>query len=81
MTPENFAYWLQGYVELTDGKLPDKKTWKHIIDHLNLLFKKETPLYSGGFTYNGPVNDISKINSECFLDGYKVSPPGVRISG
>ncbi|KVC81400.1 hypothetical protein [Burkholderia ubonensis] len=43
MTPENFAYWLQGFVELTSGQTPDSAQWKAIREHLDLVFKKVTP--------------------------------------
>ena len=51
MTPENFCYWLQGYIELENpGKISAEKT-QVIKDHLNLVFKKETPnrVFGGGF--------------------------------
>lgn len=48
MTPENFCYWLQGYFELTgitglNGITPVQVNI--IIDHLNLVFNKQTPNY------------------------------------
>ena len=46
MTPEQFAYWMQGYVELMKGKRPTAEQWKMIADHLKTVFKKETPDYS-----------------------------------
>lgn len=47
MTPENFCYWLHGYIELENpGKISAEKT-QVIKDHLNLVFKKETPVRSG----------------------------------
>lgn len=42
MTTEQFAYWLQGYSEIC-GKVPNPTQWLIIQDHLNLVFKKETP--------------------------------------
>lgn len=42
MTPEQFAYWLQGFVEL-QGSEPTAEQWLQIKDHLQLVFKKETP--------------------------------------
>ena len=50
MTPEQFAYWLQGWFELNktidhrEGATPE--TLKMIEDHLDLVFKKVTPNYS-----------------------------------
>lgn len=50
MTPENFCYFVQGYFEITKavtGKLEvDPIVIKVIDDHLQLVFKKETPKYT-----------------------------------
>jgi len=41
---QQFAYWLQGFVELTGGKTaPTTEQWKMICEHLALVFKKVTP--------------------------------------
>lgn len=45
MTPENFAYWLQGFAEIADKKAPNDKEWQIIKDHLQLVFDKKTPTY------------------------------------
>lgn len=45
MTPQEFSYWLQGFVELS-GEIPTQNQWQVIKDHLALVFKKETPVYS-----------------------------------
>ena len=48
MTPEQFAYWLQGFVEISDMSLPpNSKEWQVIKDHLATVFKKVTPLTYG----------------------------------
>ena len=45
MTPEQFAYWLQGFSEV--GKEgPTTEQWKIIQDHLALVFTKITPTYA-----------------------------------
>ena len=44
MTTENFTYWLKGFVEI-NGTEPTKEQWQIIKDHLELVFKKETPFY------------------------------------
>lgn len=44
MTAEQFAYWLQGFSEIT-SKVPTDVQWKIIQDHLQLVFKKVTPVY------------------------------------
>lgn len=43
MNAEMFAYWLQGFVELTQTPQPSEAQWQAIKDHLQLVFKKETP--------------------------------------
>ena len=40
----NFAYWLQGFVELTQGQTPNPAQWKSIKEHLDLVFTKVAPL-------------------------------------
>lgn len=52
MTPENFVYWLQGYVELCGSREITHEQWVSIKQHLNLVLNKVTP---GGLTYpNAP---------------------------
>lgn len=43
MTPEQFTYWLQGFVELNGGKVPTPAQWKSIKEHLTEVFHKVTP--------------------------------------
>ncbi len=38
-----FAYWLRGYTEITNGAHPDATQWQIIQDHLNEVFTKVTP--------------------------------------
>lgn len=42
MSPEQFAYWLQGFIELHD-KPPTAPQWKSIGEHLSKVFEKLTP--------------------------------------
>ncbi len=44
MTPEQFTYWLQGFVEL-NGAMPNETQWLQIKDHLKLVFEKRTATY------------------------------------
>ena len=46
MTAEQFAYWLQGHAELSDGP-PSAEQWDAIKAHLQLVFTKVTPKLSG----------------------------------
>lgn len=43
MTPENFIYWLQGFVEMNPNAMLTHTQWLIIKDHLALVLKKETP--------------------------------------
>lgn len=42
MTPEQFVYWLQGFIELHEG-VPTAAQWKSIGEHLAAVFVKVTP--------------------------------------
>lgn len=41
MTPEQFAYWLQGFAEMA-GATPTDEQWKMIREHLGTVFLKVT---------------------------------------
>ena len=43
MTPEQFVYWLQGFMEMADPKELNKVQTVQIKDHLKLVFDKKTP--------------------------------------
>jgi hypothetical protein len=64
--PLHFCYWLKGYTEITNAKMPTEQEWRIINDHLDAVFTKVTPTYptligSGSFT--SPV--FSKNISVC----------------
>ena len=42
MEPLQFAYWLNGFAELTEGP-PSADQWQAIRDHLATVFSKVTP--------------------------------------
>jgi len=48
MTTEQFAYWLQGFSELTGGTPPTAEQWQSIQDHLKTVFVKVTPPLTAG---------------------------------
>ena len=63
MSPENFCYWLNRHLELTDAKELDSNQVDIIKDYLKLVFKKETP--NRNLTYN----PLSNIN-EGYFEGF-----------
>lgn len=64
MTPENFVYWLQGFLELQGPIDINEQQVKIIKDHIALVLKKETP---GHIFYQIPKLQIS--------DNFKSDPP------
>ena len=48
MTPEQFVYWLQGFVEIREKQEVGltEREWDIIKDHLQTVFHKVTPNYS-----------------------------------
>jgi len=67
MTPENFCYWLRGYVELSTQDVIDltPKQVQIINDHLELVMKKITPSEDKGERNTETVYDPFDTN---FLD-------------
>lgn len=48
MTPEQFVYWLQGFVEMHPTEnIPTPQQWLMIKDHLQTVFTKVTPERNG----------------------------------
>lgn len=43
MTPEQFVYWLQGFLELSESPALSETQTQIVKDHLNLVFTKVTP--------------------------------------
>jgi len=43
MTPENFVYWLQGYLELSEDRDISSTQVQIIKDHVALVLRKQTP--------------------------------------
>ncbi len=52
MTPEQFAYWLQGYAEL-NAEPPSAEQWQSIREHLATVFRKVTPQFGVPFSPSG----------------------------
>jgi hypothetical protein len=47
MTPEQFCYWLNGFVELSGDCPPTAEQWKSIREHIQTVFSKVTPPVGG----------------------------------
>lgn len=69
ITPEQFTYWLQGYIEV-NGEYPTKQQWAIIKDHLQEVFNKVTPSYTTT-TYipNGETMTITSPSFQCTCGG------------
>lgn len=65
MTSEQFAYWLQGFVEL-NGSEPTAEQWQSIKEHLKTVFVKVTPEVKVGFGYPA-------LDQAMFPDSHRVS--------
>lgn len=48
MSPENFSYWLNGYLELSNSDSLTSQQVKIIKEHLALVFNKVTPSHFQG---------------------------------
>lgn len=66
MTPNDFVYWLQGYVEL-NGDVPTEQQWEVIKDHLQLVMDKKTPVRNVVVETNSLREHMEKI-AEQFKD-------------
>lgn len=69
MTPEQFCYWMQGYVELTGSNEVTPEVWASIKDHLQLVFEKKTPERTVG-----PAHDMLLRGPR--LGDYQPAMPG-----
>lgn len=61
MTPENFAYWLQGFIELNPNSIPSLDQWNLIKEHLSLVFNKKTNFL--GYTYSPVIENTEHHSS------------------
>lgn len=73
MTPEQFAYWLNGFAELNGGERPTAEQWKSITEHLQAVFVKVTPHY--GLTVGGvaQAQAIQALTSRVANQGEAIS--------
>jgi len=45
MTPEQFVYWLQGFLEVSGAREMSEQQLRIVRDHLELVLSKRTPAY------------------------------------
>lgn len=64
MTPEQFCYWMQGFVELSGGCAPTSEQWKSIGDHLQQVFNKKTPTVRPQFIPEVDPTQVSPFQQE-----------------
>lgn len=65
MDSKSFAYWLQGFFEITDPKEINEEQTLIIKKHLNLVFYHEIdPSYSDNPEVQATMNQIHNGNSE-----------------
>lgn len=72
MTPENFCYWLQGCLEISNPRSLNELETQIIKDHLALVFKKETPV-----RHKIPLDCSWNYNGK----QYKLEMPSVNLCG
>ena len=59
MTPEQFAYWLQGFAEMNPEWSPTPEQWKLIKEHLQTVFKKVTPTLTQPYPIINPNQPLT----------------------
>lgn len=62
MNENQFAYWLNGFAELSGDAPPSPEQWKLIREHLSLVFNKVTPQIGGhiGSNHSASMADIQR---------------------
>lgn len=84
MSPEQFTYWLQGFIELNSGKMPTEAQWKSIVEHLTTVFVKVTPPVGdrtyclNKFGFSSPIEKKCDQESFSSYGGYVI--PKIDLS-
>lgn len=63
MTSRDFAFWLQGFFEVSNAETITKEQTQLIKNHLNLVFKHEIDPSMGDDKHQAELNAIHKPNS------------------
>jgi hypothetical protein len=66
MTSRDFAFWLQGFFEISNAETITKVQTQVIKNHLNLVFKHEIDPSMGDDKHQAELNAIHKPNFELF---------------
>lgn len=72
MTPEQFCYWLQGFVEMNPNAMLTGTQWIIVKDHLKLVMNKQTPNRFPGNVQIAPIFPNSPLYPG-LGDPYKVT--------
>jgi hypothetical protein len=79
MTPENFCYWLQGWLEIQNPAIANAEQLQEVKNHLALVFTKVTPLKPmvGGKTIElpAPYRIIGESPLDCTASFSSVAQP------
>lgn len=62
MTSRDFAFWLQGFLEINDPQIITKEQTQIIKTHLNLVFKHEIDPSMGDANHQNELNQIHSNN-------------------
>lgn len=82
MTSQDFCYWLQGYLEVSNPALIKEKELAIIKEHLNLVFSKVTSggLGGAGLTnpfvpnpFTNPITYCSSIDNDVSIKAFNTS--------
>lgn len=76
MNSENFAYWLQGALELGGLKTLNEVQVKVVQDHLDLVFKKVTPVRQITSTPPATTYPVPRLG-DISNDFFKNNPPAL----
>jgi len=60
MTSRDFAYWLQGFFEISNVEDLSKEQTKVIKNHLNMVFKHEIDPSMGDVNHQQELNQLHK---------------------
>lgn len=74
MTPENFCYWLKGFIELQNPETMTKEQVDEVKRHLNMVFNI-IPTQQSNFTYVLPSNIIAGYHNNIYYTGLNEVEP------